>query len=217
MIGELDESSIHVVYFFVDPKIFHRMVGSECHNYQSVKGPTSDPTTCPSATTTSPSLQLNLKIWQNLGLVFPRCVRHRLSCLHFRCPWLSERFSVAVPIYNGVIFLFVLANFCMATFMDPGIFPRGECMDGRMYCILSPNTLLNTVCSMFVYKAVSLLIQSIKSLFIHTHKKIPCSFNSILIIIISKSQMSNKQIHGVLGRRGVEAEDNNSEFDLVWL
>ncbi|XP_029366725.1 palmitoyltransferase ZDHHC5-A isoform X2 [Echeneis naucrates] len=44
----------------------------------------------------------------------------------FTCPWLSERFSVAVPIYNGVIFLFVLANFYMATFMDPGIFPRAE-------------------------------------------------------------------------------------------
>uniref|UniRef100_A0A7N6B1E1 Palmitoyltransferase n=1 Tax=Anabas testudineus TaxID=64144 RepID=A0A7N6B1E1_ANATE len=44
----------------------------------------------------------------------------------FTCPWLSEHFTVAVPIYNGVIFLFVLANFCMATFMDPGIFPRAE-------------------------------------------------------------------------------------------
>ncbi|KAM3865508.1 palmitoyltransferase ZDHHC5-A [Diretmus argenteus] len=44
----------------------------------------------------------------------------------FTCPWLSERFSIAVPVYNGVIFLFVLANFCMATFMDPGIFPRAE-------------------------------------------------------------------------------------------
>uniref|UniRef100_A0A8C7FSJ2 Palmitoyltransferase n=1 Tax=Oncorhynchus kisutch TaxID=8019 RepID=A0A8C7FSJ2_ONCKI len=44
----------------------------------------------------------------------------------FTCPWLSEQFSVAVPIYNGVIFLFVLANFCMATFMDPGIFPRAD-------------------------------------------------------------------------------------------
>ncbi|CAG14543.1 unnamed protein product, partial [Tetraodon nigroviridis] len=41
-------------------------------------------------------------------------------------PWLSEHFYVAVPIYNGVIFLFVLAKFCMATFMDPGIFPRAE-------------------------------------------------------------------------------------------
>ncbi|XP_041839703.1 palmitoyltransferase ZDHHC5-A-like isoform X2 [Melanotaenia boesemani] len=46
--------------------------------------------------------------------------------VYLRCPWLSERFSVAVPIYNGAIFLFVLANFCMATFMDPGIFPRAE-------------------------------------------------------------------------------------------
>nr|XP_061791479.1 palmitoyltransferase ZDHHC5-A-like [Nerophis lumbriciformis] len=44
----------------------------------------------------------------------------------FTCPWLSQCFSVAVPIYNGIIFLFVLANFCMATFMDPGIFPRAE-------------------------------------------------------------------------------------------
>ncbi|CAL1602654.1 unnamed protein product [Knipowitschia caucasica] len=44
----------------------------------------------------------------------------------FTCPWLSERFSVAVPIYNGVMFLFVLANFSMATFMDPGVFPRAE-------------------------------------------------------------------------------------------
>uniref|UniRef100_W5K530 Palmitoyltransferase n=1 Tax=Astyanax mexicanus TaxID=7994 RepID=W5K530_ASTMX len=44
----------------------------------------------------------------------------------FTCPWLSEEFSVAVPIYNGIMFLFVLANFCMATFMDPGIFPRAE-------------------------------------------------------------------------------------------
>nr|XP_049577866.1 palmitoyltransferase ZDHHC5-A isoform X4 [Syngnathus scovelli] len=42
------------------------------------------------------------------------------------CPWISESFSVAVPIYNGIIFLFVLANFCMATFTDPGIFPRAE-------------------------------------------------------------------------------------------
>uniref|UniRef100_A0A3B4GL30 Palmitoyltransferase n=2 Tax=Haplochromini TaxID=319058 RepID=A0A3B4GL30_9CICH len=42
------------------------------------------------------------------------------------CPWLSEHFSSVIPIYNAVIFLFTLANFCMATFMDPGIFPREE-------------------------------------------------------------------------------------------
>ncbi|XP_072251784.1 palmitoyltransferase ZDHHC5-B isoform X2 [Leuresthes tenuis] len=44
----------------------------------------------------------------------------------FTCPWLSEYFSSVIPIYNVVIFLFTLANFCMATFMDPGIFPRAE-------------------------------------------------------------------------------------------
>uniref|UniRef100_A0A8C1J5R9 protein S-acyltransferase n=1 Tax=Cyprinus carpio TaxID=7962 RepID=A0A8C1J5R9_CYPCA len=46
--------------------------------------------------------------------------------LCFTCPWLSERFSSSIPLYNVVIFLFTLANFCMATFMDPGIFPRAE-------------------------------------------------------------------------------------------
>lgn len=43
-----------------------------------------------------------------------------------RCPWLSECFSSLIPIYIAVIFLFTLANFCMATFMDPGVFPRGK-------------------------------------------------------------------------------------------
>ncbi|XP_056130849.1 palmitoyltransferase ZDHHC5-B [Lampris incognitus] len=44
----------------------------------------------------------------------------------FTCPWLSEYFSSVIPIYNAVVFLFTLANFCMATFMDPGVFPRAE-------------------------------------------------------------------------------------------
>uniref|UniRef100_A0A672IWC5 Palmitoyltransferase n=1 Tax=Salarias fasciatus TaxID=181472 RepID=A0A672IWC5_SALFA len=44
----------------------------------------------------------------------------------FTCPWLSEYFSSLIPIYVAVIFLFTLANFCMATFMDPGVFPRAE-------------------------------------------------------------------------------------------
>lgn len=49
-------------------------------------------------------------------------------CLLFlcRCPWLAEYFSSLIPIYITVIFLFTLANFCMATFMDPGVFPRGK-------------------------------------------------------------------------------------------
>ncbi|XP_069768900.1 palmitoyltransferase ZDHHC5-like isoform X2 [Narcine bancroftii] len=44
----------------------------------------------------------------------------------FPCPWLSQTFTPVVPVYNVIIFLFVLANFCKATFMDPGIYPRAD-------------------------------------------------------------------------------------------
>lgn len=43
-----------------------------------------------------------------------------------RCPWLTKVISPAVPLYNGLVFLFVLANFSLATFMDPGVYPRGR-------------------------------------------------------------------------------------------
>ncbi|KAG7241365.1 hypothetical protein INR49_025565, partial [Caranx melampygus] len=43
-----------------------------------------------------------------------------------RCPWLTKVISPAVPLYNGLVFLFVLANFSMATFMDPGVYPRAD-------------------------------------------------------------------------------------------
>ncbi|XP_028836228.1 probable palmitoyltransferase ZDHHC8 [Denticeps clupeoides] len=41
-------------------------------------------------------------------------------------PWLVESVSVAFPICAGVTFFFVLANFTMATFMDPGVLPRAS-------------------------------------------------------------------------------------------
>ncbi|CAL8354809.1 unnamed protein product [Merluccius merluccius] len=44
----------------------------------------------------------------------------------FTCPWLSDYLSSVIPLYVTVVFLFTLANFCMATFMDPGVFPRAE-------------------------------------------------------------------------------------------
>ncbi|KFO78514.1 Palmitoyltransferase ZDHHC5 [Cuculus canorus] len=44
----------------------------------------------------------------------------------FTCPGLSLYVSPVIPAYNAIVFLFVLANFSMATFMDPGIFPRAE-------------------------------------------------------------------------------------------
>ncbi|XP_028313316.1 palmitoyltransferase ZDHHC8B isoform X1 [Gouania willdenowi] len=46
--------------------------------------------------------------------------------LVFTCPWLTMVISPAVPLYNGLVFLFVLANFSMATFMDPGVYPRAN-------------------------------------------------------------------------------------------
>ncbi|XP_062873781.1 palmitoyltransferase ZDHHC8B [Trichomycterus rosablanca] len=46
--------------------------------------------------------------------------------LVFTCPWLSNTVSPLVPLYNGVVLLFVLANFSMATFMDPGVYPRAS-------------------------------------------------------------------------------------------
>ncbi|KAJ8015588.1 hypothetical protein DPEC_G00027670 [Dallia pectoralis] len=44
----------------------------------------------------------------------------------FTCPWLLEHVSSVIPAYNAVVFLFTFGNFCMATFMDPGVFPRAE-------------------------------------------------------------------------------------------
>lgn len=55
-----------------------------------------------------------------------------------RCPWLSKVISPAVPLYNGLVFLFVLANFSMATFMDPGVYPRGVCACHRYSFLLDP-------------------------------------------------------------------------------
>lgn len=43
-----------------------------------------------------------------------------------RCPWLAENVSLAFPPCVGITFLFVLANFTMATFTDAGVLPRGQ-------------------------------------------------------------------------------------------
>uniref|UniRef100_A0A3B1JM09 protein S-acyltransferase n=1 Tax=Astyanax mexicanus TaxID=7994 RepID=A0A3B1JM09_ASTMX len=65
---------------------------------------------------------VNLRVVNNwcLNVIFS------VSFCLCRCPWLSSTISPVVPLYNGVVFLFVLANFSMATFMDPGVFPRGH-------------------------------------------------------------------------------------------
>lgn len=63
--------------------------------------------------------------WEGMGVAQVR-VGGSHGCCARRCPGLSLYVSPVIPAYNAVVFLFVLANFSMATFMDPGIFPRGE-------------------------------------------------------------------------------------------
>lgn len=36
-----------------------------------------------------------------------------------------------MPAIQGVLTFFVIANFSLATFMDPGVIPKGKCPAGR--------------------------------------------------------------------------------------
>ncbi|CAL8321746.1 unnamed protein product [Lota lota] len=44
----------------------------------------------------------------------------------FTCPWLALTISPALPPCCAILFIFVLANFAMATFMDAGILPMAD-------------------------------------------------------------------------------------------
>ena len=46
--------------------------------------------------------------------------------LHFRCPYLYDQYTIGIPIYTGLLAIFVIANFGLATFMDPGTYPKGK-------------------------------------------------------------------------------------------
>ena len=37
---------------------------------------------------------------------------------------------IAATVYMGLLFLFVTTNFFLSSFVDPGIYPRGECTGG---------------------------------------------------------------------------------------
>lgn len=45
----------------------------------------------------------------------------------FSCPWLAVTFGPALAPCCALLFLFVLANFTLATFMDAGVLPVGQC------------------------------------------------------------------------------------------
>lgn len=44
----------------------------------------------------------------------------------FLMPYLIWTYTIVVPIVQGIIFLFVLTNFSLATFMDPGVIPKAS-------------------------------------------------------------------------------------------
>ncbi|PKU36242.1 hypothetical protein llap_13454 [Limosa lapponica baueri] len=66
------------------------------------------------------------KVNRNARMQRRFCTEKQNARLQIRCPWLTKAISPAIPVYNGLVFLFVLANFSMATFMDPGVFPRAD-------------------------------------------------------------------------------------------
>ncbi|XP_020618572.1 palmitoyltransferase ZDHHC5-like [Orbicella faveolata] len=44
----------------------------------------------------------------------------------FVCPHLTKEYSVAIPIYDGIVTLIVLASFANASVKDPGVIPREQ-------------------------------------------------------------------------------------------
>jgi hypothetical protein len=46
--------------------------------------------------------------------------------------YLADRYSYAIPIYEGIVTLAVIVNFAMATFLDPGIYPKCKYMHEGM-------------------------------------------------------------------------------------
>lgn len=53
-----------------------------------------------------------------------------LSCTSlffvFVCPYLITQYHYGIAIYQGLLTIFVVANFGFATFMDPGVYPRAR-------------------------------------------------------------------------------------------
>jgi palmitoyltransferase len=49
-----------------------------------------------------------------------------LSAIYFIfiCPWITKQISNIIPIIQGVILLFVINNFLLATYTDPGKYSR---------------------------------------------------------------------------------------------
>jgi palmitoyltransferase len=58
--------------------------------------------------------------WRSLNDAFKTAF---FSCVQW---YVFEKNIWAVPLYQGILTLFVVMNFGLATFMDPGVIPRGN-------------------------------------------------------------------------------------------
>lgn len=58
----------------------------------------------------------------------PRLCTDVMLCVN-RCRDLIERYHFSIVIVQIVITTFVVSNFTLATFMDPGVIPKGELTD----------------------------------------------------------------------------------------
>ena len=48
-----------------------------------------------------------------------------MMIIFFRIPYLTQHFTIAIPICEGILAIFTVVNFGLATFMDPGTYPKG--------------------------------------------------------------------------------------------
>lgn len=46
--------------------------------------------------------------------------------IFFRCPHLVNNYGALLAVYQSLVTIYVVANFGLATFMDPGTYPRGR-------------------------------------------------------------------------------------------
>lgn len=51
---------------------------------------------------------------------------------HFRCRDLQQSYHYSITIVQELVAMFVVTNFFLATFMDPGTIPKGK-IDGQEY------------------------------------------------------------------------------------
>jgi len=78
-----------------------------------------------------------------------------------RCPYLITQYHYGIAIYQGLLTIFVVANFGFATFMDPGVYPRGIIFFFNYCNIFTSNLLIMMICiTVSVVKGCAIVFSS---------------------------------------------------------